>query len=275
MKTFVSITLFILITLTQFGCVNIFQYSDLRPIEYIYPNDVNKAKLLLQEMGIAHRNHLWDSIETYNVDFGEESFGFLGKKSSPFKELNMQFSLSYVPKTEIGLVRILSGKEQGKVWGVQNSDTYQVIDGQIVPTINNEYRFSINAFQYFIELPNRITEATVLDYLGTQIIDGIMTEGIILSWNTLDTQKGIDQYAIWLDSNTKQIVKVDYTIREKFKFVKGEAYYKDYKEFYGFLLPTVIESKSNIKKNGYLHIKKIYGFTPNVLTIDYLQPLTP
>ncbi len=263
----------LLIGLLFCGCVNLFTYADLRSEGYVYPNDISKAKLLMQEMSVAHRNHLWDDIQTYNVQLEEESFGFFGKKSSPFKELDMIFSLNYIPKTFDGLMEIRSGKEKGQFWGVHEGRTYQRIGENVLVKENDAYQFSINTYQYFLELPNRITEATIVDYLGSQTIDGIATDGIIVSWNTLEPQKDIDQFVIWLHSKTKRIVKVEYTIREKFKFVRGEAFYRGYKEYDGFLLPTEIASKSNIKKNGYIHVKQIKEFTPNVLTINELRPL--
>lgn len=256
------------------GCINVFKYSDLRPEGYSYPNNVSKAKELMREMGVAHRNHLWDSIQTYNVQLEEESFGFFGKKSSPFKELSMKFSLDYIPGTFDGLAEIRSGKEKGVFWGVQEGKTYQRQGENITPEENKSYRFSINTFQYFIEFPYRIMESTALDYLGTDVIDGVAVEGVIASWNTVEPQNEIDQFVVWLDTKTKRIVKVDYTIRAKFKFVRGEAFYKDYKDFNGFLLPSIIASKSNVKKEGYIHVKQIKGFIPNVSTIDYLRPLT-
>ncbi|MEL7532810.1 MAG: hypothetical protein AAFN10_15940, partial [Bacteroidota bacterium] len=126
--------------------------------------------------------------------------------------------------------------------------------------------------QYFIEFPNRIIEGNVIDYLGKQIIDGVEAEGVIISWNQIEPQKDIDQYAIWLDVKTKRILKVEYTVREKFRFVKGEASFSDYKEFEGFLLPSIIASKSNIKSDGYLHIKKINKFIPDQISMEALQP---
>lgn len=253
--------------------VNIFKYSDLRPSVYKYPNDTAKAKKLLEGMGTAHRNHLWDSIETYQVAFEEESFGFFGKKSTPFKELAMEFNLNYIPKTSTGLMEIKSGKEKGEIWGIQDGKTYQRKKENFILKENSAYKFSINTFQYFIEFSNRITEGNIIDYIGTKVIHGKTTEGVIVSWKKLEPQKNIDQFVIWLDTKTNLIVEIEYTVREKFKFAQGTAEFKEYREFNGFLLPTKIASRSNIKKKGYLHVKKITDFTPDLLPADDLTPL--
>lgn len=261
---------FLLITT---GCVNVFKLSDLREEGYTFPNNQNKAKQLMKEMGIAHKIDMWDSIQTYNILLNEESFGFLGKKSSPFKELNMEFSLNYIPKTFNGQLKILSGKEKDVTWGIHSGKTYKREKDIAIAEENKHMKFSIPTFQYFIEFPSRIQEASVIDYIGEKTINGIKTEGVIASWNTTDPQKDIDQYVIWINSENKRIVRIDYTIREKFKFVSGSAYCKNYKNFDGFILPLEINSKSNLQKEGFLHKKKIKGFRPNVVSKAYLTPL--
>lgn len=266
----VSILLIVLFTSCR---VNIFSYSDLRPSAYEYPNDTAKAKELLAEMGNAHGNNVWDSILTYQVIFEEESFGFFGKKSTPYKELNMEFNLNFIPKSLTGIMEIKSGKEKGDIWGMQNGKTYQQENGNYMLKQNDAYQFSMRSFQYFIEFPYRIIDAEVVDYIGTKIIEGKSVEGVLVSWKSLEPQKDIDQFVIWLDQKTNLIVEVEYTVRDKFKFAQGTAEFKEYKEFNGLILPSIIASRSNIKKNGYLHVKKISKFTPDVLSIMDLTPL--
>ena len=98
MKKFIKISLLLISALSVYGCVNVFKLSDLQSNGYKFPNNIDKAKLLLQEMGVAHKIHMWDSIDTYNVIFEDEFYGFLGKKSSSFKEQKMTFSMNYIPK---------------------------------------------------------------------------------------------------------------------------------------------------------------------------------
>jgi len=274
MKLSKNILLLLLAVMLFPGCgVNVFTISDLRPADYEYPNNTARAEQLLMKMKVAHKSHLWDSIGTYQVVFEEESFGFFGEKSSPFKELAMQFNLNYIPGSFTGRMGITSGEEEGVTWGVQDGVTYRVENDKIKIEENDSYEFAMNTFQYFIEFPNRITDGTVIDYVGAKVIDGQTTEGVIVSWNSVEPQEDVDQYVIWLDQQTNRIVEVEYTVREKFKFSKGTAEFSNYKEFNEFLLPATISSRSNIKEDGYLHVKKIMDFTPDVLTVNDLTPL--
>ena len=119
-KGVVKIAIVVFCSLLFSSCVNVFKLSDLRPKNIEGQANSEKAKELMYEMGVAHHIDLWDNIETYTVTFGDEFYGFLGKKSHPFKEQEMTFSLSYIPNVFNGQMEILSGKEKGRVLGIQS-----------------------------------------------------------------------------------------------------------------------------------------------------------
>lgn len=274
MKKGIKILLLLLSMLFLYGCVSFLKLSDLQSDEYTFPNNPDKAKLLLQEMGIAHRIHMWDSIETYNVIFEDEFYGFFGKQFHSFKEHNMRFSLDYIPKISTGQLEIVSGKEKGVTWGIQSWETYRKNNnGEIEIKKNKDMKFLIPTYQYFVEFPNRIQEATAVDYMGNKTVNSIECEGVIASWNTVFPQKDIDQYVIWLDSQSKRIVKIEYTVRDKFRFISGAANFQDYQDFGDFILPTILPVESNLVKEGYLHKMSIVNFTPNKLSSNVLMPL--
>jgi len=50
----------------------------------------------------------------------------------------------------------------------------------------------------------RIQNANALAYAGQATVNGKNCEGVLASWNTTAPQRDIDQYLIWLDSDTKQ-----------------------------------------------------------------------
>lgn len=274
MKKTIKIFFLSLAVLCVGGCVSFLKLSDLQLEGYQFPSNTDKAKLLLKEMGLAHQIHMWDSIETYNVIFEDEFYGFFGKQFHSFKEHKMRFSLDYIPKKSIGQLEIISGKEKGDVWGIQSWETYRKNrNGEIEVKKNEDMKFLIPTYQYFIEFPNRIQEASVVDYMGSKTVNGIECEGIIASWNTISPQKDIDQYVIWLDSKSKRIVKVEYTVRDKFNFISGAAYFQDYKNLDGFILPSILPVESNLVKDGYLHKMSIIRFVPNKLSPIMLMPL--
>ncbi|WP_025739910.1 hypothetical protein [Aquimarina pacifica] len=274
MKNVFRISLILLGVLLIWVGVKFFSLSNLKPENTSFPDSYNKAKIVLTEMGEAHGIQFWDSIQTYNVIYEDEFYGFLGKQSHPFQEQKVKFSLNYIPKIFNGQLEILTGKDKGIIWGIQSGQTYKKNDSnEIVVQDDKDMKFWIPTYQYFVEFPSRIQEATALEYLGRNIINGIEVEGVLASWGSLKPQKDIDQYIIWIDINSKRIVKVAYTVREMYGFVSGAAYFQNYKNYNGLLLPSLLPVESNLLTKGYLHKMGILDFKTNYMDKDSLLPL--
>lgn len=268
------ISALILTTTLISGCINVFKTVDLRPNSENLISNKEKAQQLLDEMGVAHGISYWDNMKTYTVTFGDEFHGFFGKQAHPFKEQNMTFSLNYIPKTFNGSMEIVSGKEKGKLLGIQEWKTYRKEDDcRMVEKKDKDMKFWIPTYQYFIELPSRIQEATSIDYLGEKMVNGVKTEGVIASWNTIEPQKDFDQYLIWIDAESKRIVKVEYTVRDYYRFISGAASYNNYKDYDGLTLPSEMPVESNLVKKGLLHTMSIQHFTADLIPVDSLLPL--
>ncbi len=256
------------------SCVSVFKLADLRDESYTYPNDVEKAKDLIYKMGEAHNIKKWEEISTYSVIFEDEFYGFVGKQAHPFKEDKMKFALSFIPGTFDGQLEIISGKEKGKKWGMHSWQTYRVDEnGSFIEKKNKDMIFWIPTYQYFIEFPRRIQEATFVDYVGTLVNNGIEAEGVLASWNTDVPQKNLDQYLIWMHPETHRIIKIEYTVRDAYGFVSGGAYFNDYKDYNGIILPSVMPVESNLVKDKLLHTMRISDFQADRLEPSKLQPL--
>ena len=273
MKKILKFSLLLLLSLSITACINIFKRTDLRPENISEMSNETKARQLLKEMGEAHHIEVWDKMETYNVIFGEEFYGSLGERGNPFSEPKMELSMNYIPKTFNGTLEVLSGKDKGDKWGIQNWKTYEVSSEGIEEKKNKDMIFWIPTYQYFIEFPLRIQEATAVEYLGSKQINGVEVEGVLASWNTVEPQKDIDQYIVWMNKETKRIVKIEYTVRDMFRFITGAAYFNNYKEFDGVLLPTEFPVESNLLREGYLHKMSIKEFHLNPLKKEDLLPL--
>lgn len=247
--------------------------SDLRTKISIKQPRKEYAKELLAEMGKAHGIHNWDSISTYSSTFEDVFFGTYGKGSHGFAEDSVRFLLKYIPNTYDGSLEFLSGQNLGISWGIQSWKSY-------VSTPNQKHKFVddknivfwLPTYQYFIEFPMRIQNANAFAYAGETTINGIPCEGIIASWNTTAPQREIDQYLIWVNKKNKRIVKLEYTIREMFNFLKGAAYFNNYKNYDGILLPSSMPVESNLLEEGFLHEMKILSFTKNKFPTKELRP---
>ncbi|MFT6147591.1 MAG: hypothetical protein ACJAUH_000268 [Saprospiraceae bacterium] len=235
-------------------------------------SDTAKAKTLMQDMAIAHNITAWDDLDTYSVSFQDEFFGKLGAASNPYAESKTEFTLVYIPKSFDGQLQFKSGINKGISWGLQSWKTYVLEQDEINFSENEDILFWIPTYQYFIEFPARIQKATAFDYAGKMEINGKMCDGVMASWNTIKPQREIDQYLIWLDSETKRIVKLEYTIREVSRLIKGAVYFNDYKDYEGIILPSILPVVSPLSKNKWLHEMQIKDFTRNPVNTQILRP---
>ncbi len=262
----------ILLTLTGVYLAT-FGTSDLRTETAKNSSNEEHAKALLQEMANAHGIEHWKNILTYEVEFEDAFFGPIGQMSHPFSEDTVQFSLTYIPNTYDGRLEFLSGLREGTRWGIQSWKTY--IDSQKKGfrfKKSNDITFWLPTYQYFIEFPMRIQNANAFNYAGEKEINGKICEGILASWNTTEPQNDIDQYLIWLDKETKRIVKLEYTIREITNFIRGAAYFNDYKNYDGIFLPASLPVESNLAGEDFLHEMKILNFYKNPVNQKELRP---
>lgn len=264
----------LLLVISVSGGIGFFHLADLRTETAKNGTDDQKARELIALMAEAHNISAWDSISTYRASFDDEFYGLVGKNGNPFPNNKGVFDLEYIPGSFDGRMVFTEGEYKGKTWGIQSWKTYTSENGNMpVFKQNNDIYFWLPTYQYFIEFPLRIQEATAFTYAGTQTIGGIACEGVVASWNDTAPQKGIDQYLIWLDAKTHRIVKMEYTIRELYNFLTGAAYFRDYKDFDGILLPTYLPVESNLVSEGtWLHEMRITGFVADPVPVSALRP---
>ncbi len=273
-RLFRYLLLGVLLVLLVSGIIGYFKLSDLRSGYNLPDDDPEKVKTLLAAMAKVHRTHMWDSLETYQVTYSEEFYGLIGKMGNPFAEAQTKFSLNYLADAFTGQLRIISGEDHGLTWGLQAGQAYTMGEnGEFVKDDDAVIQFWLPTYQYFVEFARRIQEANAYQYMGDHEINGESVEGFLASWNTVEPQRDIDQYIVWISKASKRIVKVEYTIREMYPFLTGAAYFEDYQEFEGILLPTEFPVESNLVGEGLLHTMKILDFKGDVLKRGELTPL--
>lgn len=242
--------LIILVSLNLTGC----KLADLRTETAKQTSNESKGRQLLKEMGKAHGIENWKNVNTYQVTFEDVFYGMIGKQASPTKDDSLRMQLSYHNETMDGNILFQSGKRNGELWGYVGGETYvKKAESPVKFKKHKNAKFWIPTYQYFIEFPNRIQSATAVNYAGEKKVNGIDCEGVIASWNTVEPQKHLDQYLIWLDKTAKRIVKVEYTIRDAYKFLVGAASFEDFKTVNGIIFPQKMPVTSTLTKNGNLH----------------------
>ena len=248
--------------------------ADLRKNVTIESESSQKAKALLEDCAAAHGQSAWENIETYQLEIEDEFYPPMGEYSHPFEEDSINMMLTYVPNTFTGQMRFLSSRRMGRIWGMQGWHSYWINSkGRVKFTDSENIKFWLPTYQYFFEFPFRILNADTFAYVGEDYVKDQLCDGILVSWNTLEPQKNIDQYIVWINQETKLIEKLDYTIRDAYNFLTGAIYYEDYKYFEGdILLPTRLPVESNLLKEGLLHQITLNDFRKNTTDLSTLMP---
>lgn len=232
------------------------------------------GRALLEKAALAHGAEQWKKVAVYQVLLEDEFYGFVGKNGNPFPNNLAQLQLEYIPGTFTGRATFLEGKWADRVWGIHQWRTYSQKSAEAPLQIkqDKDILFWIPTYQYFLEFPARILEATYFAYLGERPVDGINHHVVLASWNRGEPQKDVDQYLIYIHPETHRIGRMEYTVREIYGFLSGGITFKEYWEKEGILLPKEMPVESNLVKDGLLHTMRITDVTFNHLEPAGLVP---
>jgi len=253
-------------------------FSDLRT-EYMKSEtfdlvtNTSKGRQLITEIQQNAGVKAWDSISNYTVDFRDEFHGFMGKMATPYKEKEVSLELQYIPNSFDGRMHIKTGKQKGTSWGIQSWKTYQSSPGITAQfKKNKKATFWLPTYQYFIEFPFRIDNATILTFAGEATYNDELYELVFASWNTPKPQADIDQYLLWIHKENRQIEILQYTIRDQFRSLQGAAFYGPYQEFKGVTFPSHLKVKFGLNKKNILHIMHIDNVVYDRFDSSILHP---
>lgn len=229
---------------------------------------------LLQQVAKSHGVSSWSAVNSYQVTLEDEFYGFFGKNGNPFPNNKAQLQLDYLPGTFTGRGTFLDGKWKDRVWGIHQWKTYHqdTPSEPIQVKKDKDILFWVPTYQYFIEFPARIQEATYFEYLGTKSIANTEHHIVLASWGKGTPQKEIDQYLIYIHPESYRISRLEYTVREVYGFISGAVNFSEYLEKDGILFPTDMPVESNLVKEGLLHTMRITDVVINHLPAEQLIP---
>lgn len=257
--------LLLLLTLSLLSC----KTADIRTPEMTGSTDDQMAMKALKQMAQAHQVEKWDDIETYTFHLVDEYIGTMGKFSSPYPKGKAVLELSYIPQTYTGRGVFQEGKWKEKVWGIQSWETYsnaEMETGIFHKKPDKQIQFSIPTYQYFIETPWRIFEASIVRYAGEREKNGEQYNLVFATWETEKPQKDMDQYLLWINKATGVLDLIQFTVRDAGGWVHCTFYYDHYESLDGLLFPT----EMTVKLFGPEKDKVIHKMVVDHIQIDAL-----
>lgn len=245
--------------------------SDLRSpeikTEMAAENSERRARHLLHDMTVAHKNEQWAKYETYEVDFKETFFKL--KFAAPFKKGTGNAKIAYVTDSYDSRLTFVDGKQAGEAWGHVDWASWKMKKGgERKWKHDKQVKFWLPTYQYFIQFPMKILEADFIRYAGSKEVDGKKCEVVFVSWKTDEPQKDIDQYLVYLDAETKRIHALEYTVRGAGGWFHGACMYKEYFEVKGVPIPktmAVLGPKVDFENQKLFHQMEVKGLRFNAV----------
>ena len=143
--------------------------SDLRPKVLDEELSSIEAAELLRKASYQHGYELWVQNPKYTCTIQDNFYGFVGKVANPLKGDVALFEGEFDKETRNGVLSFKDEKEGEKQWIFKDNKTFLNEETQIAKGGEAKLiRFWIPTYQYFIEFPFKITEATAIEYLGKE-----------------------------------------------------------------------------------------------------------
>ncbi len=193
----------------------------------------------------------WQELEQLEYSGKDQWFGIF-KLMNPWKANPQEFNFKALANQDHARIRLINGKNYGNEYGIQNWVTYQKVGKNPIEfTQSKKYKFLLPTYNYFFQLPFRISEANQILSAGSIEIENKKYDIVFATWGDKLVNKEFDQYLIYINSKTNFIEIVEFTVREKGKSFRGGIMYSDFKRNENFMLPYKIEvftGKLNRKK---------------------------
>ena len=272
------VALAFLIVLGVGGIMMAFYVADIRPSELlegdITETAASKGKEVLVRAAKVHGFQNWNMYNNLEIVGTDDWVHWMGRAFiNPFPKARQEIRLQLLLGTWTSRLELLEASGTTEVWGIQAWNTYRSQVGQNpVFQSDKEIRFFLPTLQWWFEFPFRIVTASVITALSD--IQGSSFDRVFVTWGSLEPNREVDQYIVYVNKETGLIDRMEYTIRDKGGFVTGATTYLDYRAIDGIMVPFQFEA-SVIMPGGFeqvMHRVTVQSASWDTITPDRLLP---
>lgn len=201
------------------------------------PQAEAKGRAILAKAYAAHGGDAaLRSHRTATVEFSDAWVG-LNKVFSPWPAATQDARMTMKVHSFDSEADLLNGPDAGLTWGITDRRAWSRKDGTTTVAPNPGLEFILPTVHYFFEMPQRLTEAGLVQYVGEETIGGTLYDVVYLTWESLDARPDFDQYLAYFDRGTGRLSKIKYTVREIAKMVTGTMHLDDQRQIDGWWVP--------------------------------------
>lgn len=190
----------------------------------------------------------WLGMPGVRVNVHDEWHGWITAAMSSWPENPQSMRFDFVPGADDGVVYFLdeSGAPNGRVWGIHDWNTWIQTDAEAPRYVESELlTFALPTQQYFLEMAFRLAQSAgqsaIVDYAGETEWEGDAYDVVYITWDSYSPHDMMDQYVAWVEKESGLLTRVDFTVRDSAPFVTASAFYRDFRENSGYLVPHQID----------------------------------
>ncbi len=236
-----------------------------------------QGRTLLESAARAHGMSAWQGFTNTQATMRDDWDNFMMSLFGmvPWDEED-EFDIRFQNNSYNARLSFLDGDRRGEVWGVQAWRTYKQMPGAELEFVHDsDVEFMLPTVLYFIELPFRILSAELLSYAGEGEFKGQSYDKVFATWQKAEPHSDNDQYIVWINKESGLIDLVEYTVREKFDFVRGTIYMDDKRTVKGITTAFLMTVTSDIEpdyKDSYLHQMRLSAIDYDAFDTSILYP---
>ncbi len=238
--------------------------TDIRP-EVIEENGISPAaaaegRAWLDKMVAAHGGaEAFRAHRDAEVIYTDTWPGWLTRTAAmPWPEDGQRIRMAVSTTGDDARLTFVGGPQDRHAWGLQNWMTYTVApEGQPEFDEDDDLRFWVPTMAYFFAMPWRIAEAQIVAYAGEQDIDGRPHAVVYATWGSAEPQDDIDQYVLYIDTETHRLGAAAYTVRELVLASQSAVHFSDVRPVGGLQVPHTLTMVEEFGSDAVLHVMAI------------------
>ncbi len=203
----------------------------------------------------------WLAQAAVAAELSDEWYG-LARAANPWPVNPIRARFVFVPGADDSYASILSADNSpGAQYGIHDWNVWRRNPGEAaVYEDNADMQFMLPTLQYFLELPFRISDASIVDYGGQIQIRDTLYDVVYATWESYPPNPHVDQYMVYINRQTSRAELVAFSVRDMAGFVTGAVQYADYRQTGEFLLAHDLRLTAAADDPALVHHIKVAEF---------------